>query len=379
MIWRKACLVLLGISLAVFMGSSCNKRPSSSYPVAINSISGIRIVSNPDFPRDGRFTATLTEEVSCGADGRAEGLLYKPLFFDVDENGAIYVMDYGDITIKCYDDKGGFLRSIGGPGQGPGEIGGTMAFFKIMAGGRLCILDFLQTRLMYMTTEGRYLSGFRLKGDFTGIAIDDRNRVFLSSREVVVNRDELTSASREVAHTIKLFRVESPAGDLAHIVDFHGETWALSRTGNSIGAVGGIFVIVWTVNHKGKLIGGYTGDYKLRIFEEGGREEAAFGRAFSPIKDEGFSGKVGQKEVLPTYRGIVVDDDDNLWIDLYQKEGARGFLYDVFSPDGIYCRQIEVDQKIERIRNGKIYSLVRPEDGYPSVKRYGMKLTPEAN
>jgi hypothetical protein len=315
--------------------------------------------------------------MSCGDEGGPpEALLNKPIQFDVDGQGHVYVMDSGDVCIKAYDGQGRYLRAIGRPGQGPGEFGGVMAFFSTMTGGKLCVLDFFQRRVMFMTSEGRYLSGFLVTGDYSGVAVDGADRVFLSRREAMEGVDKLTSEMREISFRTSIFRVDPPSEKPVHLTDFLGETWTMEWHGATVGAVGGAFVVLWNISREGKIIGGFSGEYSLGVYGQDGKKEFVFGRRYTPIKDKGYQGKVGQKKAKPVYRAIVMDEADNMWLDLYQDDSASGFLYDVFSPDGTFCKQVVVSLKIGRFRNGRIYSLVRPEDGYPSIRRYRMELGP---
>ena len=133
---------------------------------------------------------------------------------------------------------------------------------------------------------------------------------------------------------------------------------------------------VWSLGREGRFCGGFNGDYSLGVFGPDGQKELAFGRQYVPIRNPEFGGMVGQKKTLPLYHNIVLDEDGNMWVELSQAEGANGFRYDVFSPNGIYTKQIEIGQKISRFKNGKVYSIVRPEEGYHSIKRYNMELVP---
>lgn len=120
----------------------------------------------------------------------------KPVLFDIDDQGNVYVMDIGDVSIKAYNNRGRFIRTIGRPGQGPGEFGGIMAYLRSMTRGRLCILDFFQRRVMIMRSDGRYLSGFSVKGNYSGVEVDAKDRIFLSNREHMVDVDKLTTSPR---------------------------------------------------------------------------------------------------------------------------------------------------------------------------------------
>ncbi|MGA2533538.1 MAG: 6-bladed beta-propeller [Candidatus Aminicenantales bacterium] len=370
----KLCLVLCLIVTLPMAAPSVQQKP---YPVVTAVKDGVKTITNPDFPRDGRFIAKLTEEMSCGGEGSPEAaLLNKPRFLDVDTQGRVYVMDIGDINIKVYDGQGRFLRSIGRQGQGPGEFGGVV-FFNLMTDGRIGILDFSQSRVIIMTTEGRYVSGFPLEGFFATMVIDGRDRLFLGKRAAIKEPDKLSTDFQEVPYVTGVFRTDTTGKELNHLVDFLGESMVMkSSGGGGVVGMGGLYMIVWNVNREGKLYGGFNLDYTLGVYGEDGKKEFAFGREFTPVKNVRFKGQVGQKKTMPAFRNIVIDENKNLWIELIQPENAKGILYDVFSPDGIYNKQVSIEQRIGVFKNGKVYSLLRPEEGYASIKRYSMELVP---
>ena len=51
------------IFVLIFCGE---KKPE--YPVTTETIDGVKVVTNPDFPRDGTITHELEEELSIGGD-----------------------------------------------------------------------------------------------------------------------------------------------------------------------------------------------------------------------------------------------------------------------------------------------------------------------
>jgi len=55
---------------------------------------------------------------------------------------------------------------------------------------------------------------------------------------------------------------------------------------------------------------------------------------------------------------------------MFIKDDPEEIVYDVFSPDGIYLKQIKVKHRIYQLWGGKAYSLVRDEDGFVSMKRF---------
>ena len=365
--------VLLVVAVPMTALSVGQKR----YPVVMEVKDGVKTVTNPDFPRDGRFVAKLTQEMSCGEEGGAPaGVLNKPLRLDVDAQGNIYVMDYGDVNIKVYDGQGHFLRAIGRQGQGPGEFGG-MVFFNLMSGNRIGVLDFIQHRVIILSTDGRLVSGFPLKDFFATLAVDGHDRIFLGKHEAAKELDKLSTDFQEIPYVTSIFRTDMTGKELVHLTDFLGESMVMKATGGGgVASVGGLYTIVWTVGSGGRLYGGYNLGYNVGVFDEQGNKELAFGRDFTPVKNPRFKGMTGQKKSMPAYRSIILDEAENLWIELYQAEGAKGVLYDVFSPEGIYTKQVSTAQRVSVFKNGKVYSLLRPEEGYPSIKRYKMELVP---
>ena len=370
----KLCLILCLIVLVPMASLSPQQKP---YPAVTEVKDGVKTITNPDFPRDGRFIAKLTEEMSCGGEGSPEAaLLNKPLQLNVDAQGNVYVMDYGDVNIKVYDGQGKFLRAIGRQGQGPGEFGG-IAEFNLMTGGKIGILDSSQSRVIIMTIDGRYVSGFPLEGFFSTLVIDGRDRLFLAKRAAVKEPDKLSTDFQEIPYVTSIFRTDLAGKAMAHLVDLLGESMVMKASGGGgVVGMGGLYAIVWNINHEGKLYGGFNLDYTLGVYGEDGKKEFAFGREFTPVKNVRFKGMVGQKKTMPAFHNIIIDENGNLWIELFQAENAKGVLYDVFSPDGTYSKQVSIEHRIGAFKNGKIYSILRPEEGYASIKRYSMELVP---
>jgi hypothetical protein len=297
--------LLPGIFLAV---SAAFPVYQKAYPVVTLVQDGVKTITNPDYPRDGRFNAKLTEEMSCGEEAQPEAaMLNKPL-----------------------------------------------------------------------DLEGRYLSSFPFKGYFRSLAVDAQNRLYLA-KWGSVEEPKLSTESREIPYLTSIFRTDDSGKDMVHLTDFLGETMVMkAMSGGGVMSVGGMYMIIWNVNPQGKLYGGLNENYRLNAYGTDGKIEFTFGREFTPLKNPRYTGQVGLKKTLPALaRTIVFDDGNNLWLELHRSEGAKGYTYDVFSPEGIYLKQIKIDQRIYQFKNDKVYSLVRPEDGFPSIKRFRMDLTPE--
>ncbi|MEN6310355.1 MAG: 6-bladed beta-propeller [Acidobacteriota bacterium] len=214
-----------GIFLLALIPAILRPQGQKPYPVVTEVKDGVRTVTNPDFPRDGRFVAWLCEEMSCDGEGGAEaGLLNKPTGLDVDGRGNVYVMDSGDFAIKVYDNNGRFLRPIGRQGQGPGELS-DLACFKLMNDGRICVLDVMQHRIMIMSDDGRYLSGFPLAGFCNTLALDGRDRVFIGKWAAVKQTDQLSTEFQDFPYVTTVFRTDA-SGRRKDILRSNGTKWS---------------------------------------------------------------------------------------------------------------------------------------------------------
>jgi hypothetical protein len=375
--YRKLFLAICLISLVSATAFAAQQKP---YPIVTETKDGVKTVTNPDYPRDGRFVAKLTEEMSCGEEGGPEAaILNKPIELKVDVQGSAYVMDWGDMNIKVYDDHGRFLRTISRQGQGPGEFQ-TPASFEFLPGGRIVLLDGGQHRVTILTSEGQYVSSFPVEGYHRDIAVDGKGRLFLSKWFAAKEPDKISTEYQEIPYVTSVFRTDEAGKELIHLVDLVGESVATKSAGGGgvVSMVGGGFTVGWTVDVRGRLYGGCNEDYRLSVYGEDGKIEFSFGRKFAPRKNPRFKGGPAQKRTLPVFstRNLIFDQEGNLWIELTKDEDQKGFLYDVFSPEGIYLKQVQIEQRISQFMVDKTYCLVRPEEGYPSVKRYKMELVP---
>jgi hypothetical protein len=374
---RKLFLVVCVISLAAVTMFAAQQKP---YPVVTETKQGVKTITNPDYPRDGRFVAKLTEEMSCGEEGGPEAaMLNKPIELKVDGQGRVYVMDWGDMNIKVYDDQGRFLRTISRQGQGPGEFG-TPARFGLLSRGRIGLLDGGQHRVTILTTQGEYVSSFPVEGFHRDIAVDGKDRLFLGKWSAVKEPDKISTEFQEIPYVTSIFRTDETGKELVHLADLLGESIMMKSSGGggAVGMVGGGITVGWTVDHRGRVFGGCNDDYSLSAYGEEGKIEFTFGRKFTPRKNPRFKGGPGQNRTMPVFstRNIVFDQEGNLWVELTKDEDQKGFLYDVFSPEGIYLKQVQIEERISQFMMGKIYSLLRPEEGYPSVKRCKLELVP---
>lgn len=354
--------LFLVILLLIF---SCSKK--EEYPVKVEIVDGTKVITNPDYPRDGVFKYELEEEISIGLmDGDENYILNRPRDLKVTQNGTIYIFDSGDINIKVYNKNGVYLRTIGRKGQGPGEFGSSLLFFDISNDGKIYLADYGNKRIAIFDTTGTYLSGFNIsEGLLMGIRTDNTN-IYLSNSlydsEIRTLSIHKFSTSGEKIIDFGLFKVVQP------IITSRGENSISMLTSRSAPTT------VWNISNDGKLFTGDGDKYQISVYNSEGEREIIFGRDFKPIPNKTKQNPKAHKDLNDYLAAFdkfpAFDDNGNIWVKIFTEDKIEDFVYDIFSPDGIYLQQVSLEYQIYQMRDDKIYSIVRDEDEIPMVKRF---------
>jgi hypothetical protein len=94
-----------------------------------------------------------------------EFLLQSPASFDLDAEGNYYIIDFGAQVVFVWRSDGAFARTIGRPGNGPGEFnfsgGGATAFLSVVE-DRLIVLDGRETVAQIFNLDGTFVKSVDL-------------------------------------------------------------------------------------------------------------------------------------------------------------------------------------------------------------------------
>jgi len=345
-----------------FLIISCEK--TSQYPVKVETIDGIKVVTNPDFPRDEKIYYKLEEELSIGVEDGDDNYIFEwPNEIRVSEDGKIYVLDAGR-QIKVYDIDGMFLRSIGRKGQGPGEFSGPTRF-TISSDGRIITLDRSNARVTIFDTEGLFIRDFKALYAVTNwyyIYSDKKNNIYFSKE--YTDQDQVT---------MSIHCYDLKGNEFFNYGKFKAEKILMRKDGERLQPYRTSMspTTVWGVNEDGLLYAGYNENYEIIVHDKDGKSFLKFGRKFTPIPDEK-NWLSGYYDNLPAYSREIwlFDEKGNIWISLFDITKPITYIYDVFNPKGIYIKQVILEHQIYDMKKGKIYSVLRNEDGVPMIKRF---------
>lgn len=360
--------------VAVGLLGFCSKETiQPDYPVVVETVEGVTSFLNPEFPRDGRFDLLLTEDFTVGEGlGDEPGVLNQPRDLKVDQSETLFVLDSGDTNIKVYDNEGRFSHSIGRAGQGPGELG-RFIYFDISPEGRVFVMDGMNRRVNQYEKNGMFISDFSIEGFHDKIAVGNGEYIYLS--KPVTTPEEVIGKEQILEQKVTIYKYDLEGNVQKTYGEYRGQktSYKLVDKNRSMGGSSPYgYQTVWDICMGERLFQGYSESYQLTVHSPDGLPEFQFGRQFTQIKYPFYGRGAVNPEFYPAFYWIVVlDDHNNFWLmqsGLDVPENIK--VYDVFSPDGIYLKQVFLPARIYAIQNGKIYSIVRTEDDYLVARRY---------
>jgi hypothetical protein len=369
---KNRVILLVALSVACF-GFCSRMLEQPEYPVVIETVDGVKTITNPDYPSEGRFDLLLTEDFTVGEGvGDEPGVLNQPRDLKVDERGYLFVLDAGDNNIKVYDAEGAYSHTIGKSGQGPGELG-RFIYFDISPEGKVFVMDGMNRRISLFEKDGTFISSFSIEGFHNKIAVAGGESIFLS--KPVTTPEEVIGAEQVLEQVVTIYRYDLEGNVQNTYGEYRGNLISYKRVSKDNVFSGSSpygYQTVWDVCEGERLLQGYSEHYKVTVHAADGSPEFRFGRQFTQINYPMYGrGKVNP-EFYPAFDRIVVfDDDNNIWLMQYGlKDPEEGRVYDIFSPDGIYLKQIYVPDRIYAVLNGKLYSIIRTEDEFIVARRY---------
>jgi len=114
--------------------------------------------------------------------------LFSPAGIDIDAEGNAFVADEGWDKVAVFDEDGGYLRSFGSSGSGPGQLQNPTEV-DVDSDGSVWVAEADGDRVQLFTSAGDYISGFGSPGSgaeqflfdqWTGIAADGNGRLWVA-------------------------------------------------------------------------------------------------------------------------------------------------------------------------------------------------------
>lgn len=393
--WLLALRAALPVYIAIAAAGACGTQADGSgRGPAIDTLANgaVHVANRQEDAWAGTEPWTLVEELRLGTAHDDGPELFSTIqHFAVDAAGSIYVLDVGAQEIRVFDSEGRFLRSQGGPGEGPGEFAQATGLVWGPA-GELWVADYGLYVYTVFSQDGRFLHSIprAVQGfiypwpgwfDSGGFLVD-----WTYDRERVAAED---FPAREIRNLVRVSGDGEPLDTplvLSHVVPLvaGGERWIPFRpaTGMRPGPPGSLLwyltdeysIAQMTVSGDTTLV--FSLDSSPAPVTAGERDSVlaisdADGRRYSPPDIP---------RAKPLIRRMTTGDDGYIYVLPETLGHAAGSVVDVFTDAGVYLGGMEAPGiAVGRgapppvVRGGHLYAVVRDELDVEYLVRFRIK------
>lgn len=406
------------LPLLLLAGCAADAPTPSTDPV-ITTEDGVTIVTNAglDVADGGAWEVEAHPSVSIGvADGPEDYMIGQLAGMLRLEDGSILIGDAFAQNLRVFDSAGTFVRSVGRPGEGPGEFGRISNVLRT-AGDSIVVLDGEGSRAHVLDADLRFVRRFHPRLSATRAAegwtshtlVDffDDGSILMSDYFESCGAERLTGFCED---SIGLFRTDEAGETLAKFGDFVNSRTETRRVARGFGVSWGEPhpQPYWAV-HDSRLYYGDSRRFEVRVYTMGGqlvrvirvvaappeydRDEVLGSRPWpessDPQRQEArrvYMEARADAEVpdtLPSFSGLLVDEPGNIWLREYDprsgvEDSSRWYVFD---PEGRLRHAVRMPGSIlmgspirpylhPRIGDDYVLAATRDEDGVESVVLY---------
>jgi len=385
--WMIVCLFMM----CLVFGCTGEKKAESEWSGTVEQEDGVRIVNNPEEPFYGNLEIVLEQDLSIGNEEDDNYLFYRAYGMDVDSQGNIYVMDTGNFRIQKFNSAGEYLQTIGKKGQGPGEFDRMQSFY----------ID--EENNLYVSS-GMKIQIFNERGEFVkSIPLTFQINDFWISPDDFIYC--LAYSFNEGESSGRVVKVDMKGKEAKEIDRFGGRKIVTRKSGGQTAA----FILSHSYNHsmhlvpfqyKG-LIYAYSAEYSLFHLNSMGEldfiikknepypsiskreKDKIIQDSKDSMSDRGQEWPAGVIEEAcqfpehrPLFSDLAVDEKGRIYVrrvrSVLEEEETREF--DIFSAEGYYLYETEIDFSPSLIKNGFVYRIETDEEaGTVRIIRYRVK------
>lgn len=383
---RPAFLALIIFLVFTSTYVACGRK-NLGWKGTITEKDGVVIVKNPKEPLFKTAEFSIVQDLKIGRpSGKPEYMLSEIREIEVDANGNIYAVEFKEYHIRVFDRNGLYLRTVGRPGQGPGEFG-EPGNVHVNPAGEIMATDGGSQSVKVFSSDGTYLRQCLLK-TFYPVKMD-------YSREG--DLFYVMTYSME-PFGFKLFRLDSRTEESLSLA-----TWPMPPPDPKRASIFDPIMSFAVMPDDRLLYGCPTEGYEIRIFSPQGRLEKRVLKDWDPqpvtAKEKEAVLKPRKKrspsdqtqldfpKFHPPYRVVTSDDQGRIIVYVYSEytgepsQKTEG-LFDVFDREGRYIAHIRFPFRfpfrtlIESPlwKAGKLYTVEQDEDGYLYIVRYAVEF-----
>jgi hypothetical protein len=399
---NKQSLLLL---LTAWAAAGCDRAGAPQPAVHVRDSAGVRIVENvaPAWTAANAWAIGDEPRLVVGQTmGPAEYELHGVTGASLLLDGRIAVALNSAGQIRLFDDAGVFELAFGRTGGGPGEFS-MVGSVRDGPDGRIWVWDHWSGRMSFFDRQGRFQESVSIPDAgpmVTGLVgvLDDGSLILRMSRTERI----VASGPHREPHTVTLFNPRTARTDtiltlrgteLLHVVLENG---ASNRNRVLFGRTSSLAVRTST------LVFGDTDAFELTVARPDGTVATIIRKRHEPVpvtsadvrraREELLAGigpgtpptlarlrqtaasRVPARETLPAFGTILVDADDNLWVEHARFPWDLRQLWHVFDAEGRWLGDTETPEglTVRQIGSDFILGTARDEWGAPFVAIYDL-------
>jgi hypothetical protein len=285
----------------------------------------------------------------------------------VDGMGRIWVLDGQAQEVRVFGPDGGFVRTVGGQGRGPGELAGAIGLSR-GPGGRVWALDTENARISVFDTTGAFLRSHRREsGGYTWSwrgGFDGRGRWYDA---VYVPG---AAASDPPAGGFRMVRYDSMSAppDTLPVPSspWERQSFELGDESRRIAArVPFTPGVVWTLDPEGNFVVSPQRPYRIAVLSPRHDTLRVVERPWDPVPvtDEEVEAQVEElswfteqggdvdrsriPDEKPAVKDLFVDRTGHLWVLPFRPYGEVDDAWDVFDPEGRWLGRLALPVALE--------------------------------
>jgi len=367
---NKTKAISLVLFLSVFMMLVSCRAQKAGWRGTIEEENGITIVKNPDAPIYCEDMFSMEEELTIGeAEGREEYMFQRIFTIAVNDADDIYVMDYQAKHVKVFNKHGQYIKTIGRPGQGPGEF---QIPRSIICTNKKEIVVGDMNRMSYFSLEGEFVKSVSVAAAMIyNVDIDSSGNILCF--DIVMDKD--------------VYELKKFDSDLNYLFSYGSSPLQSVAQRGGRGRNPFFPVLTWDVINGDQIVCGYAEEgYKIKIFDGSGNLTKRIEKDHTPLEvtqrevDERIADDPPERKknldipkYFPPFLWMISDDEGRVYVWTYERApDGEGFYYDIFDDEGKYIFKVPFKTRPYEIKKNKFYTIEEDEDSFQYIKRYRM-------
>jgi hypothetical protein len=357
---------LLLLSMFVFLSALIIS--AQNYPVKSTTENGVKVVSNPDYPKEGRYDLVLSELFTLGNEAdNSKYMFSRPSEVQMDKSGNTYILDR-QCKIFVFDKKGKYQKSFGKKGKGPGDFE-EVAYFAITNDNKIILNDCQNMRICYLDLDGKYLDGANKDKYNRHLQLDSKNTPFADQTNI--NWDKVSSKMQAQTTSSAIMQFDKKAKKWMAVGEYPGERYLLMRQGGKAGMTGPFNQFIWKISPKDNIFACFEDTYEFSRYSLDGKLLSKIKRNYTYIANREYKEGSGESRYLPAItQHSYFDGDGNFWVNLDNGSKPEYYIYDVYSDDGIFQKQVYSKYRIKLFRGNIAFTMITSDLGTTLVKAF---------